>query len=301
MSGIFTGAHSFRRGCLGKKGRILFLLVNDALARENNLHTCVVVWDSGRFIPITTTGWSACSAVYLNWVDAEFVVIGEDGHLLKIREDLSFFEERLPVPNSADLVLRGAACAGECLVVVGAGFYCCSLSRDGNYKDISPRLLGGNTEGCGLGFEAVAGTSLSDIVAVGWSGAIWCFNGKSWEAQSSPTNLILSDIVILPDGEVWICGQHGMVIRGKRGEWRALDTGLSQNLWSLTPYGGGVIAASTQELFRFELDSDTPQSIGLDSEPTSFYWLDSKSDNVLLSTGAKNAVLLVPDREIVID
>lgn len=302
MSGIFTRMHSFRRGCLGKNGRILFLLINDELARGNNPHTCVVMWNSGRFYPITTTGWTACSAVYLDWIEAEFVVVGENRQLLKIREDFSYVEETISLGDTGSAaVFRGASNINGNLAVAGTGLYCGVLSADNAYRDISPRLFGQETEGAGLGFEAIDGLSLDNIVAVGWSGAIWCFDGKNWALQSSPTNLILSDVVCLPDGETWMCGQHGTVVRGRSGEWHALDTGLTQNLWSLTPYAQGILVACSVELFRFDKDSEAPLSIGFNGDPKSFYWLDSKNDDVLLSTGAKNVVLLVPDREIIID
>lgn len=302
MPGTFTRAHSFRRGCLGKDGRILLLLVNDEIAQEGAAHTGVVLWDNGRFRPVVTTAWTACTAVFLDWPDAEFAVIGEQGQLLKVRADGSLVEDLLPICASSGLCLwKGAAVIDGRLFAVGTGFCCAMVGPDDERLDLSAQHLGVPADGLGLGFEAVAGTSHADIVAVGWDGAIWCFDGRQWEIQDSPVNLILSDVIGLADGTFWACGQEGTVVKGRRGAWRALETGLSKNLWSLALYQDAVIATSTLELFRFGFEGDEPQSIGLDSDPRTFYWLDAKRGEVLLSTGAKDVVLVTPQREFVID
>lgn len=241
MPGTFTPAHSFRRGCLGKDGRLLLLLVNDAMAQEGAPHTGVLLWDNGRFRPVVTTAWTACAAVFLDWPDAEFAVVGEQGQLLKVRADGSAVEEALPDSASpGQCIWKGAAVIDGRLFAAGTGFCCAMVGPDGERLDLCPQRLGMATEGHGLGFEALDGSSRTDIVAVGWDGAIWCFDGTRWEAQDSPVNLILSDVVALADGEFWACGQEGTVVRGRRGVWRTLETGLTSNLWSLAPYQGGV-------------------------------------------------------------
>ncbi|MCP3098784.1 hypothetical protein LZ198_07840 [Myxococcus sp. K15C18031901] len=302
MPGAFTTKHSFRRGCLGKDGRLLLLMVNDELAEARTAHTGVVLWDNGRFRQITTTAWTAAAVVLVDWPDAEFAVVGEQGQLLKVRADggsseAQVFTEQPREPG----VFKGAACVGGQLVAVGAGFWCASVAPDGTRRDLSPRRLGTPTDGHGLGFEAVSGASADDLVAVGWDGAIWHFDGTRWEPQTSPVRSILSQVVCRADGEFWACGQAGTLVRGRRGQWQALATGIRENLWSLAPFCGGIVTASMTNLFRFELDGGRPQVIGLDSDPSSFYWLDAKRDEVLLSTGNKNVVLVVPDREFVID
>lgn len=302
MTDTFTKAHSFRRGCLGKNGRVLFLLVNDQLANDRLAHTSVVIWDSGRFKPVTTTAWVACAAVFLDWPDAEFAVIGEQGQFLRVLGDGSAVEEHLlATPLDQPGIFKAATTLDGQLVAVGAGFCCVTVSRSDQRRDLSPRHLGMNTTGLGAGFEGIGGRSETDFIAVGWDGAIWHFDGSRWEPQASPTNLILSAVTQRSDGEYWACGQDGTMVRGRPGKWRALDTGIEDNLWSLVPFAGAIIAAASKQLFRFELDQDEPQVIGLESDPTSFYWLDAKREEVLLSTGAKNVVLVVPDQEIVID
>ncbi|TSC23514.1 hypothetical protein [Corallococcus sp. Z5C101001] len=302
MPGTFTQKHSFRRGCLGKDGRLLLLLVNDELARGNAAHTSVVLWDNGRFRSLTTTAWTAAAVVLVDWPDAEFAVVGEQGQLLKVRSDGGMTEEHVfATPPKEPGGFKGAACVDGRLIAAGTGFWCAVVAPDGTRRDTSPRQLGTATEGHGAGFESVGGASLGDLVAVGWDGAIWHFDGERWEPQSSPVNRILSHVICRADGEFWACGQSGTLVRGRRGQWRALQTRLRENLWSLAAFCGGIVAASTGGLFRFELDNDSPQAIGLDSDPSSFYWLDAKRDEVLLSTGNKNVVLVLPDREIVID
>jgi hypothetical protein len=148
-----------------------------------------------------------------------------------------------------------------------------------------------------VGFEAVAGFSFDDLYGVGWDGEIWHFDGRVWRPLPSPVNLILSHVLCAPTGEVWSCGQKGTVVRGRGDQWRALETGIDSNLWSVAWFSDGLLAASSNELFRF-MDADQPDRVGLESEPKSFYWLDAYQDKAVLSTGQKDIVLVLPDREI---
>jgi hypothetical protein len=302
MSGTFSQAHTFRRGCLGNDGRILFLLVNDQLALDRVPHTSVVLWDNGRFKPVSTVAWTACAQVLVDWHDAEFVVVGEQGQQLKVRADGSAAEVgRLSASALAGMPLKAAVYLEQSVVVVGAGFSCFAVRDDGKLQDLSPSKFGVDTAAHGVGFEGVAGSTLNDLLAVGWDGAIWHFDGRRWNVESSPTNAILSDVIRLPDDEYWICGQMGTVLRGRVGNWRLLETGVQDNLWSLAFFENAVFASSTRQLFRFDLALDVPQVVGLDCDPATCYWVDSKQGNVLLSTGAKNVVLVLPEREYVIE
>lgn len=301
MPGIFTKAHSFLRGCLGKDGRILLLLANDELLRKRTPHTIVVLWDNGRFRPIVTVEWWCCAAVFLDWPDAEFAVVGEQGQVLKVRADGSTSEEMLPVSASSQHCRWKAAVVIEGrLFAAGIGFCCAMVGPDGERRDLSPQRFGIATEEHEMGFEGLAGTSMTDIVAVGW-GEIWCFDGERWEIQDSPVERILTDVISLPDGEFWICGQIGSLVRGRRGDWRALPLDRWKNLWSLAYYQGAVFVAAIDELRRFDLDTGEAEFVELEGNPHSFYQLDAKRGEVLLSTGEKNVVLVTPTQEYIID
>jgi hypothetical protein len=301
MPGTFSRANSFRRGTLGADGRLLLLLVNDELAKQGTPHTCVVVWDNGKFVPIVTTAWTACGAVFTNWPDCQFAVVGEKGELLRVRVNNSHAEEPLfTEPPARPVMLKALSCSETRLIVAGVDHLVYALDSDGRRTDISPAKLSPKLTRLGVGFEGVHARSPRDAYAVGWEGAIWHFLGDTWSVAPSPTNAILGSVLCTPPGDVWACGQDGTVVRGDGDRWRIVEAGLTDSLWSLAWFGGAVFAVSSRELFRFD-EGDEPQRVGLDSDPETFYWLDAKRGEVMLSTGAKDCVLVLPEREIRID
>ena len=67
--------------------------------------------------------------------------------------------------------------------------------------------------GQNAGFEAIAGFSSEEIYAVGWKGEIWEWNRAQSLKRESPTNLILTGVCCGDDGHVYVCGQHGTLLR----------------------------------------------------------------------------------------
>jgi len=300
MSGTFSREHSFRRGCFGRQGRILFGLVNDALAKEGSPHSLLVLWDNGKFRPVATVGWNLCAIVCVDWQDTEYVVIGERGEMLSIDAHGGTADfGRLGAGNGA-LTLRGASVAGGDLHVVGAGHRAFTVDPHGVARDISPDAGTVERAGGGVGLEAVSGFSAADLYAVGWEGQILRFDGNAWHVCPSPTNLILSSVLCAPTGEVWAAGQMGTIVCGRVDEWRVIDSDTTDSIWSLSWYADGLIYATSRELFRIDAHAG-PGRIGLDADPSSFHWLDAAKGRFLLSTGAKDVVLVSGDRELRID
>ena len=63
---------------------------------------------------------------------------------------------------------------------------------------------------------ALDGFAHDDLYAVGMQGAIWHWDGNAWHALGSPTNVTLHSLLCAPDGEVYIGGAGGVLLRGRR-------------------------------------------------------------------------------------
>lgn len=62
------------------------------------------------------------------------------------------------------------------------------------------------------GFKAVDGIA-DNLYAVGFRGEIWHYDGTSWSAIESPTNVKLEGVRVVARNEVYICGARGTIIR----------------------------------------------------------------------------------------
>lgn len=144
------------------------------------------------------------------------------------------------------------------------------------------------------GFETIDGFSLDDIYCAGWGGEIWHFDGHGWKRIDCPSNLILTDCCCAPDGQVYLCGQMGLILRGRGSSWEVIDHGgpkltwwnccwYQEKLWVASDLGLYTLEDGKLERVDFEIE-----------EPDTFMHL-STGDGVLLSTGAKDALLFDGD------
>jgi hypothetical protein len=74
---------------------------------------------------------------------------------------------------------------------------------------------------------AMWGTSGTDLYCVGYTGAIYYFNGNSWQKQQSETNARLTDVRGSSQGDILACGwesngSESVLLRYQPGTWKAL-------------------------------------------------------------------------------
>jgi hypothetical protein len=138
-----------------------------------------------------------------------------------------------------------------------------------------------------FGFESIHGFSENDIYAVGWHGEIWHFDGSRWSRIESPTDLILTRVFCAEDGRVYICGQQGMLIRGRGSSWQVVEHGDTQeDLWDLQWFNGRLYLSTTRMLYILEDDRLKIVDTG-DEIPATCYHLDA-ADGIMWSIGAKD-------------
>jgi hypothetical protein len=74
------------------------------------------------------------------------------------------------------------------------------------------------------GFQSIGGINEKEIYAVGWKGEIWMGGeGRNWERVDTATNLLLLGITVAPSGLVYVCGQNGLILRGRGHHWEILE------------------------------------------------------------------------------
>lgn len=108
--------------------------------------------------------------------------------------------------------LDRAAKAASCLAIA------CLVSACG-YDEPLPSA--GNTN---LGLSALWGSAADDVWAVGDEGAIFHFDGRSWQRFESGTNVMLLDVWGSGPNDVWACGEFGTIAHWDGTSWTAASS-----------------------------------------------------------------------------
>lgn len=136
------------------------------------------------------------------------------------------------------------------------------------------------------GFETIDGYGDDEIYAAGWDGELWQYDGKRWQALSSPTNQVLTSLLCAGDGVVYASGRRGLLLRGRHDAWEVVEQELTEDIWDMAWFGGQLYLSTYQGLYVLKDERLVP--VGFAGErPTSFYHL-TQADGVLWSIGAKD-------------
>ncbi len=138
---------------------------------------------------------------------------------------------------------------------------------------------------------SIDGSSFDDVIAVGFHGRIFHFNGKDWSEMDSPTNVHLERVRVVDEGRhILICCNNGTVLQGDRhGLAVAPIDGFKGHLWGIALYQGKVYVAHLGGLMVFDGKAWAPVDMALDKSlglPEDGYRLDAH-DGVLWSFGPK--------------
>jgi hypothetical protein len=139
-----------------------------------------------------------------------------------------------------------------------------------------------------FGFESIHGFAQDEVYAVGWHGEIWYYDGETWTAQASPTRYILTKVLCAPDGFVYVCGQAGMLIKGKDNNWEIIQGGPQVDFWDLAWYNDMLHISTLSEVFTFSNSTFEPVDFG-DDPPASCHYL-SANCGLLWSVGETDAM-----------
>ncbi len=102
-------------------------------------------------------------------------------------------------------------------------------------------------------FNAIDGSNISNIYAVGWQGEIYHYNGKKWTQCDSPTNVDLYAVKCIDESTVYICGRGGVFLYGSKNNWTIVqDEKTDDNLWSIEVFKNILFVASYSELYSFD-------------------------------------------------
>jgi photosystem II stability/assembly factor-like uncharacterized protein len=290
-----TNVWRFQAVCTaGSNPGIPFFACEDIEAAETNSPvSCFgVVSNQLWYSYVSTPDWSAiaiASGLYPGDVGAVIVAISSAGQTWQV-----FPRDKRESRGQIDPNARGFTQLGS----VNGKIFACGMGRilfargeDGVWANISapwPK----KHEGV-VGFTAVSGWDESNLCCVGWRGEVWTRRSDMWFDEASPTNSNLNAIAIHPDGDAYIVGDGGVMLKGRPGSWAVVDTDTDFNLQDICMHEGGVYACSDFNVFRLgPTGLEALWDEGPDAGVRTCLRLASRGSGGLISMGAEDVLVL---------
>jgi len=273
-------------GCLvaNRTGSLIFSV--DELFEQREPHS-ILAWYSLGHLTTNAVEWNACSVItgFLNGMSIS-VYLGEEGEIAIFDGNNFKVCNRLPQRES-DGPLRGLYILDGTLWAFGTGLQLYYTKDLMSWNRLEPSEV----DEAGLAFssiESVSGFSKKEMYCAGWRGWLSIWNEEDWRGISSPTNLDLYKINCLPSGQVYSCGDEGVVIKGRNNRWIVIGNDVtSEKIWGLEEFNGRVFVSTLHFLYEIVEDNLVEvESVSDTFFPTSMYKLDS-CRNVLWSIGEK--------------
>ncbi|MGE0797082.1 MAG: hypothetical protein AB7G13_24790 [Lautropia sp.] len=287
---------SFITGTVRQKDLAYLIAVSDKLAAARTPHSRVIQIYRGD-VGTIDVNWAIQSVTIGKRPDERMIGISEQGFVFvmgggKYGEEpgiIDASDQRLaPARRGPMREVRGIA--GGHAVAVGTARQAYRREAPGVWKCFDQTAQEPNVDLTEKSFESVDGFSESDLYAVGWDGEIWHFDGRRWTQKDSPTNLALYRVRCAEDGNVYACGQSGVLLRGRDDRWEIIGEGhTSEDLWGLEFFAGKLYAASLRLLYVFDGAALADADWGDEPPPTSCHQL-SAADGILWSIGAKDVM-----------
>jgi|SRR5215472_218409 len=163
------------------------------------------------------------------------------------------------------------------------------LDDPNEYSQFLARINAGR----GKLLSSLAGQSENAIYICGEraDGLVYFWDGRGFTTCDLPTRGSLRDILIAPDGAIWICGRDGLLLKGRERAFEViLDLGHELRFASLAWFGGRLyLGASSGPNGLFVLDGGNAAVVrtGLSPEPEEAHTIEA-ADGVLWIVGLKD-------------
>lgn len=258
---------------------LIYLIAKDrGLEQRGVEHSRFIAFYQGKFAHMGDRNWTALATCVARRPAEKMVAIGEDGDVFTYVGGTAADEVIEPRP----VALRGVG------VVDGYSIAC------GMKRQVFRRVGENSWEAMhapppspdeNAGFEDICGFNANDVYAVGWNGEIWQWNGVRWVNRASPTNLILTGVCCASDGNVYVCGQNGTLIRGRNDAWELIMfENMTEDFWDVAWFKDTLYLSSMSMLFAFRDGELSPVDFGPDNPST--YGRLTEADGTLWSVGS---------------
>ena len=241
----------FTSGHIYNQDRLCFLTEHDEGAAKGLPNCQVTVFAGGEWTQ-NTYRWAGIGVTTTDVPSRSLVAVGRNGEVV-YASSAGFLDELVDDhgenPDERG-PLRGIRTIDGIIYTVGMGRQVYRRPKPGTWVRWETGLPDVVPDDTIVGFNAIAGRSGHDLAVVGWAGEIWTNAGSGWVAENSPTNLALFDIIVATPSEYYACGQMGVIVKGRHGQWeRVAFEGPELEFRSLAWFNGHLYLADGAALW----------------------------------------------------
>lgn len=272
----------------------IVLAVVKKMADDNVDHTIVYYRDGGEWYSFETQK-PIVSACYPSGEALEMALLSADGIVIRLREG---DEIREVIDDSDDgpselVIMRQITEIDGTQFVVGMARHAYRKARGASdWERIDQTCFVPRAQRTtSVGFYSVDGFSATDVYAVGYKGEIWTFDGARWTSRSSPTNVVLTNVVCdRANQQVVIAGLAGTILVGRDDRWHEVQQSETQaDFWGAALHGGHVYLSNDDGVFR--LKDRTLEAVTLSAEgPLTTSYLSAR-EGVMWSVGSHDVLV----------
>lgn len=158
-------------------------------------------------------------------------------------------------------------------------------------RDIIKARKKKKTHNIDFGFEDVDGFSHDDLYACGDGGDLWHHDGQDWKYINLPTNANLRKILCAPDGNVYVAGDLGILLRGRGEKWELIPQKLTSFPFEgIAWFQDTLYLSSSWGLYYFRNEVFWKVDFGEGVHQYSFQHIKSNGD-ILVSFGPNQAIV----------
>ncbi len=138
-------------------------------------------------------------------------------------------------------------------------------------------------------FQAVHGSSASNVIAVGSNGIAARFNGSSWTTMSSGTTNALNDVWVEGASAAFAVGGNGTAVRFNGSSWATTSTGSAATLNAVwTTSGASFAVGGAGAVLRYSSGAWTPLA---SNTSETLYGVSGTSANDVVAVGSVGTIV----------
>jgi hypothetical protein len=280
---------TFLCGCAAFFDLIFFAKELDELVAQDSENSSFFMmsrndWNKYKF----AGAWSAISMATIKPPGEARTVVAIAPHGAYWEVDPGSHREAHGSISAAKNSLRALATLDNVIYACGMGRSVLRRNVTGAWDEIGPGTVQDDGDAV-IGFEDLAGFSSADMYAVGWQGEIWQFTNTVWRRLDSPVSANLNALCCAADGNVYVVGDGGVMLRGRNDVWEVLETGRTENLMDVAFYDNIVYVSTDFEILKLDNDSliEEDAFADIDDVPETCLHLFTAEDG-LVSMGTKD-------------
>ncbi len=267
---------------------LVFILAYDPKKEEREIeHTYIYMWDQGKFYE-GYANYIMNSCCIIKDPEVGCVITGGAGDFtVQTREDFiegNIFENSHPKPAEPRYgQIRSVSEIGGRAYAVGLRGMVYRLDDLSDWTRIDDGLSGN------FNAQAIHGSGISDLYAVGRKGEICLFDGSTWAEIEKLAENNLSCVKCISDETVYIGGYKGTLIYGRKDKWKLLNTeNMTDDIWDLEWFKEQLYVSTMHGLYRLEGDKLRKVDFGNDTPKTTYHL--SAIEEVMWSFGREDVM-----------